>query len=376
MHQLLLFCILTTQFIYISIIRVDPSVRDKIIIPLAVSFFAFFSAPIQGGLSDYYCRKKSIVFAMLINLVASVFFVFWLLWHNVVYLIIYILMLGIAGNVTPIAVSAFKDITRKFMNFRFFVCMSLFYYFVGDYSQVVSKNFLEPNTLLIIAFALVILCTILVFFIFKDIKDRELPKRLSIREEFVYIYHNFLKHKYFIMGVIGYFFLEISLYQFAFRSEVFDGFLSKVAPIEMISGAFLGMIFLKFSKISDEKVFIYAIGATFFCFLFLLLSQIFHLTNPIYSIALMLFFGFNYSLVYSCVYCLFTRKRHHHDHGKIFGIIESMDSLSYLVAIVIVYFLQKVSPQTIWLISLVFIIISIIFFLRFLKHDKKVPHIT
>lgn len=376
MHQLLLFCILTTQFIYISIIRIDPSARDKIIIPLAVSFFAFFAAPIQGGLSDYYCRKKSIIFAMLINLISSVFFVLWLLWHNVVYLIIYILMLGVAGNVAPIAVSAFKDITKKFMNFRFFVCMSLFYYFVGDYSYVVSKKFLEPNLLLIIAFALLILCTILIFLTFKDVKDREFPKRLSIKEEFKYIYHNFLKHKYFMMGLIGYFFLEISLYQFAFRAEVFDGFLSRIAPIEMIAGGFLGIIFLKFSKINDEKVFGYAIGASFLCFLFLLMAEIFHLTNDIYSIALMLFFGFNYSLVYSCVFCLFTRKRHHHDHGKVFGMIESMDSISYLAAIAIVFFLKKISVQNIWLISLIFIIISILFFLGFFKHEKKVPSIS
>ncbi|NGX28194.1 MAG: hypothetical protein K940chlam1_00369 [Candidatus Anoxychlamydiales bacterium] len=376
MHQILLFCLLAIQFLYIAIIRIDPLVRDKIFIPLMVSSLAFFFAPIQGGLSDYYCRKKSLLFALLIVLIASIFFVFWFVWHKQVYLFIYIFMLGIAGNVAPIALSAFKDITRKFTNFRFFICLALFYYFIGDFGHLVSKYFASSKTILETGFFFIIGCIILVFLIFKDAKDRELPEqRPSIIEQIKYIYHNFLENKVFMIGLIGFLFLEVSLYQFSFRTEVFDGFLSRVAPLQMILGAMLGLAFLKFSKMKDENIFIFALIGSFICYLVLFLANFFDFITRPYSMGLLLFFGFNYSLLYSSLYCLFTRKRHHHDHGKIFGLLDSIDSISYVVAIIIVFVIRKVPMQTIWLISLVLLGVGGLFFYRFLKYDKDIPHI-
>lgn len=377
MHQILLFCLLAIQFLNIAIIRIDPVVRDKIFIPLMISAIAFFFAPIQGGLSDYYCRKKSLLFALLIVLIASIFFVFWFVWHKQVYLYIYIIMLGMAGNVAPIALSAFKDITRKFTNFRFFICMALFYYFIGDFGHLVSNYFASSKTILEVGFFLIIGCIILVFLIFKDAKDREFPEhRPSIIEQIKYIYHNFLENKFFMIGLIGFFFLEVSLYQFSFRTEVFDGFLSRVAPLEMILGVMIGLSFLKFSKIRDEYIFIFALIGAFICYLVLFIGNFFDFISDIYSMGLLLFFGFNYSLIYSTLYCLFTRKRHHHDHGKIFGLIDSIDSISYFVAIIVVFIIRKVPMQTIWLISLVLLAIGGIFFYRFLKHDKEIPHLS
>ena len=61
--------------------------------------------------------------------------------------------------------------------------------------------------------------------------------RLSILHEIKYIYHNFLKHKYFIFALLGYFFLEISIFQFTFRNEAFTNFLTQLVPVEMIVGS-------------------------------------------------------------------------------------------------------------------------------------------
>lgn len=376
MHQLLLFCILTTQFIYIAIIRLSPIEQEKIFIPIFVSLLAFFCAPIQGGLSDYYSRKKHILFALAINLVSSMLFVFYFSLNNLFYLIIYILMLGIAGNISPIAIAGFKDITKKFVNFRFFVCMTLFYYFIGDYASVISSKLIKPLSILIIAFALLVICILLIVFLFKDTKDKNEIEKLSIAHQIKYIFHNFLKHKFYIVGLFGYFLLELAFYQFAFRSEVFSGFISRIAPLEIIVGAILALIFFKFLKINDEKVFTYSICAIFISFLLLLFLELLKIEKAIFFIFLMIFFGFSYSLFYSSIYSFFTRKRHHHDHGKIFGLLESMDSISYLLAIILVLFFKNIIPATIWLISLIIASLSIIFLIKFLKYDKQIPYLT
>jgi len=377
--QLLLFCILVTQSLFIAIIRYENLPAYKFVIPVCVSIIAFFCAPIQGGLSDYYCRKKSLIFALLMALVSSVFFLFWVSRHYIVYLIIYIVMFGAAANVNPIVLSAYKDITRKFMNFRFFMAMVLFYYFVGDFSHVVSRYFTHLEAMIEISYILLVTCIILVYLIYKDTKDVDLnardPKnRISILHEVKYIYHNFLKHKSFMFGFLGYLLLELSIYQVTFRNEAFKNFLTQLVPFEMIIGTFIGVLFLKFAKFSDEKILFSGLGMVLISFLFLFFSKIFGWINKPLLDSSMIILGTSYAISYSSVYCLFTRKRHHHDHGKIFGMLASADYISYLIAIGIVALSFKMSVQWVWLISLFICVIGITFFLFFLHHDKKMPN--
>ena len=378
--QLLLFCILVTQSLFIAIIRFEPETTYKFAIPIFVSIIAFFCAPIQGGLSDYYCRKKALIFALIVTLISSVFFLFWLWQNNILYLIIYIVMFGVAGNVNPIVLSAYKDMTKQFINFRFFMAMVLFYYFVGDFSHVVSRFFIHSGAMMELSYFLLVICIILVYLVYKDTKDIDLnvrdPKeRISILHEVKYIYHNFLKHKSFMLGFFGYFFLELSIYQFTFRNEAFRHFLTQLVPFEMIAGTFIGVLFLKFAKFSDEKMFFSGLIIVLICFLILFFSKIFGWTNNILLISTITLLGTSYSITYSCVYCLFTRKRHHHDHGKVFGMLASADYISYLIAIGIVALSFKVPVQRVWLMSLSLFVVGIVFFLFFLHHDKKITKI-
>ncbi|NGX32990.1 MAG: hypothetical protein K1060chlam4_01049, partial [Candidatus Anoxychlamydiales bacterium] len=354
--QLLLFCILVTQSLFIAIIRFEPETTYKFAIPIFVSIIAFFCAPIQGGLSDYYCRKKALIFALLITLISSVFFLFWISQNNILYLIIYIVMFGVAGNVNPIVLSAYKDISKQFMNFRFFMAMVLFYYFVGDFSHVLSRFFTHSGAMLELSYFLLVICIILVYLVYKDTKDVDLnvrysKERISISNEVKYIYHNFLKHKSFMFGFFGYLFLELSIYQFTFRNEAFKNFLTQLVPFEMIVGAFTGVLFLKFAKFSDEKTFFSGLIMVLISFLILFFSKIFGWINRPLLVATMIILGTSYSIAYSCVYCLFTRKRHHHDHGKVFGMLASADYISYLIAIGIVALTFKMPVQKVWFIS-------------------------
>ncbi|NGX44416.1 MAG: hypothetical protein KR126chlam5_00881 [Candidatus Anoxychlamydiales bacterium] len=377
LSQLLLFCILVTQSLFIAIIRFEPETTYKFAIPVFVSIIAFFCAPIQGGLSDYYCRKKALIFALLITLISSVFFLFWVSQHNILYLIIYIVMFGVAGNVNPIVLSAYKDISKQFMNFRFFMAMVLFYYFVGDFSHVISRFFVHSGAMIELSYFLLVICILLVYLVYKDAKDVDLnvrgsKDRVSISNEVKYIYHNFLKHKSFMFGFLGYLFLELSIYQFTFRNEAFRHFLTRIVPAEMIVGVFIGVLFLKFAKFSDEKIFLSGLITVLICFLILFFSKTFGWVNRPLLISTMIILATSYSIAYSSVYCLFTRKRHHHDHGKVFGMLASADYISYLIAIGIVALTFRMPVQKVWLISLFMFVIGAIFFLFFLHHDKKI----
>ncbi|NGX33466.1 MAG: hypothetical protein K1060chlam4_01534, partial [Candidatus Anoxychlamydiales bacterium] len=148
-----------------------------------------------------------------------------------------------------------------------------------------------------------------------------------------------------------------------------------LVPFEMIVGAFTGVLFLKFAKFSDEKTFFSGLIMVLISFFILFFSKIFGWINRPLLVATMIILGTSYSIAYSCVYCLFTRKRHHHDHGKVFGMLASADYISYLIAIGIVALTFKITIQRVWLISLSLFVVGIVFFLFFLHHDKKITKI-
>jgi len=241
---------------------------------------------------------------------------------------------------------------------------------------VVSRYLISDKTILEISFILLVINIILVFLIFKDSKDREIPKIISLKEQVKYIYHNFITHKYILFGLLGFLFFEFSFFQIAFRTEAFKGLLTPLVPIEMIVGSLVATIFLKFAKISDEKIFLSTIIFVFVILLALLVGVLIGITNPSYSIVLFVLFGINYTLVYSTLYSLFIRKRHHHDHGKIFGLFESTDSIAYVFAILLTFVIKIVPSYVIWSISLSLFIVAIIFFSKFLKHEKKMSNIS
>lgn len=380
MSHLIFFCVLTTQAIYTALINATPE-NYQLAYPLYISILAFFCAPIQGGLSDYYCRKKSLIFAMFANLCSAILFVFWISSNKTFYLISSILLFGMAGNVNPIAISTFKDLSKKFVNFRLFICVSLFYFYCGDFFPTLSKYFISSKIILEISFILLIIVIILISIMFKDIKDDknidikqiELKQRPLILHEIKYIYHNFLKHKVFILCFFGYYFIELSTDQFLFRTEVFKNYIIEYIPLEILIGTILTMLLLKFTKYDDEKLFIFGLILSFISFISLLGIQLFK-TPSLLSISLiMIFLGFSSSLVYSCIYCLLTRKRHHHDYGKIFGLLESLDSLSYISAITLVFAMPVISEKAIYFISLNLFIVGAIFLSFFLHHEKKAP---
>jgi len=292
MGHIVLFCILTTQALYVAIIHLAPEAKYEFIIPLVVGILSFFAAPIQSGLSDYYCRKKSLLLALFINLCAPLVFIFWLMNQKAILLIISLLAWGVGGNFYPIAISSYKDISKKFVNFRYFVGASLFYFSAGDFFLYPFQSFLSPKMILALAFVLIILSIILVFFRFKDIKDVQLKEPISIRHEIKYIYHNFLKHKLFIFCFLGFFLLELSMYQFTFRTEISQDFLSKILPNEMLIGTFLGMIFLKFSKAGDEKLFVLSIVFLVLCISYLFIDEYFKWSSVIFLQLIMLVLGF------------------------------------------------------------------------------------
>jgi MFS family permease len=375
MAQLVLFCILTTQAMYATAIHLAPEVKYEFIIPLGINILAFFCAPIQAGLSDYYHRKKSLLFALLVNFCSSIVFIFWLISQKLFLLILSLFAWGVAGNFYPIAISSYKDISKKYVNFRFFVGASLFYYSAGDFFLFPFQSFISSKMILVIAFVLIVISIILILFWFKDAKDVEIRERPTIKHEIIYIYHNFLKHKVFIFSLLGYFLLELTMYQFTFRTEIPEQFLNKILPIEMLIGTFLGMVFLRITKRSDERLFVLGIMGLVFCIGVLFVDQFLRWSNLTFLRLVMLFLGFSYALIYSCLYCLLTRKRHHHDHGKIFGMLDSVDALSFITAILVVSKMLEVSQKTIYLVSLSIFIVGAILLLIFLHHEKKVPKI-
>jgi len=372
MKSLLLFTLFANQMLFMSILNVTPEISHAKHIMLSITILSIFFAPLQAGLSDSYCRKKSLIIALLITLISTTFFLFWLHFKTVFFLPLYIIFIGIAGNVTPIILSAFKDIIKIFYNFRLIISLWILTFYFGENFPSIFRGYIAKEIILSSSIIFSIISLFLIIFLFKDVRDKTLLPKISIKQQAIYIYHNFLKNISFLLSILGYFIAIISLYQITFRSEVLHNLLVKNIPLEFITGTFLGVIFYIFYTKEDLKAFKFGFTLSLISINLLFFLTCLNIKNNFLLIMLMIIYSFGLCIFISSLYCMLTRARHHHDYGKIYGILESVDSLGYFFAALIIFSLKDINLNYIWCISSILLILSGIFFHFFIKKEKNI----
>lgn len=215
---------------------------------------------------------------------------------------------------------------------------------------------------------------IIAIFFFKDVKDKpkaEFIEKKSflqlIIDECVGIYHISKKPLNFFV-LLSFLFSEISFYQILFRIEVFNYYYCLIpVPLSIGIGYTLGTIFLKFTRASDETVTVIGLIASIVSLALITLISILKIQNTLNFTIFYAIYSFGYAFFTPAIFSIISPKGHPHLQGKIYGILESIDSFASLLTFIFIFSLKKLSCINLLIFSLIMILISAIFLLFVLK---------
>ncbi|MBS3905257.1 MAG: MFS transporter [Simkania sp.] len=372
---LLLFFLVTSEtvdvnLIHLSSVSINP---NYIIYPLSILQIVF--ATVQAGLSDYYSRKKSILFGFVIILISLCFFVLSYWKYKLFFISLFIVFLGVGGNVMPMALAALGDLTHA-KNFRFILSIAIAAIALGSFGPLHLDNYLSDSSAFILTVIIVssacILCSLL-----PKKTTHSTSEKFSIKTECSTIYQKFLKNKTFLLALFGFFFVETSFYQIFLRDEAGTNHsFFRYIPIKFGIAYFIGTAALKYSRASDIKNVIRGFWISFISVGFLSILYFFGLVESwlvwISMIGAM-GYAYGYALFTPSLFSFVSKYHSSHDYGKIFGLIDSTDTLALISAFSIINFTKHISINSIYLLSTSIIIIAGVMFFMLNKgnHAKE-----
>lgn len=332
----LLFFIIADQAALVAIIEHTSAVaKEKWWLLYLLFALQIICAPLQAGFSDYFNRRKSLLVSisitffsiLLINSTPS---------DGILVLIISLIIKGIAGNTIPIAFAGFADATSG-KHFRFCLALSICAYALGSWGQTTLSNYLSNEHLL--AFIVLIMQFIALFIalvIFKDHEDRKTfigaKKTIKlIHKEFHPIFL-ILKSRTFLLIVSIFFFSEIGFYQLLYRQEILRNYYLSSLSLQLGIGCCIGTLILKLSRLSNFKNIIYFLSASFLSLIALFLS--FDNGKTLSHIEQLLFvvYSIGIGVSFPCLFYILSEKKPAHEQGKVYGIMESSDTIASTIS--------------------------------------------
>lgn len=313
------------------------------ILPSIMLFIQVIAAPVQASISDYYCRKKSLIFSLIACSLSFLFLIFTQSSSSFALILLWIgvLLNGSLGNMAPIAWSALADIQGK--NLRFSLGLTTLaypigYMFLGTIKQIETQNFSTIHWIWrdVVPPVLLLICSIgLIYKFYTDPKDKKALRPLNLMQitklELIALYKE-LQLPSTRLGTLSYFFWALSQYNILIIFLESENYLLPL--IFSMLGYPIGVFILGISrKTTDEKMIksAYIITTSFLLLFFILETLISDTTNIISSVYF--FYTIGNAFLTCSIFSLFSKERSFHKQGKGFGLIVSADSAGFLMAI-------------------------------------------
>lgn len=331
-----------------------------------------FGSPIQAGFSDFYCRKKSLVVSLSFSLLAlALIFLYNNVFASFALLITILLIKGFMGNTVPLSWAAIADTQER--NFRFSLGLSTSAFALGYLTLIVVNKFLNnfhTSLILIGFFILLVYCCVFYFYDIRDksdiknehLKHAEAIKYTGLNRDVRMIICEIkmlieeLKHLRTRMALAAFFLWEISLYSVHMldvdlRIQQFSNLTAA-----MVVGYLCGVVVLKFcDKVPDGKMIKFGYNAAiislipFFALYFFVDDSKF-LIMPCYF-----FYNFWSAFLAPSLFATLSKERKPHEQGKIYGLIDSTDSIAFLLASIVAMVYNFLELQSICIVGFSFI---------------------
>lgn len=328
------------------------------------------SATVQSTISDLHSRKTSIIISLTFSCLSLILGYIYVkkIFSPVLVLSLSLFIKGALGNTLPLAWAGLADIRTK--NFRYAIGLACLAMALGYFAYIlVTKNFnKEYSTLIFIGiyFILILSCILS----FKDIRESEpegYTHRFALRE-LSEIIKMLMTRRFFLVYTV-FLLWEVSFYSAHMLDVEMKLKDFTHLTISMIIGYILGVIFLKYSKKSNQKLikrgyYITILSVTPVFLIAPSLNHISYILLPAY---------FMYSLASAFmtppIFSILSKISRGNDQGKIYGLFDSTDSLAFLLASisVIIYEFLQLKPIYIVAFSYLIFLISAIPYLKFKK---------
>lgn len=333
-------------------------------------------SPLQAGFSDFYLRKKSIIVSLSATLL-SVILLKISTNYGIFFLVCAVILKGVLGNTLPIAWAGLAENTRG-RNIRFALALSICFLAIGSWGSLLVLPYLAAELFFWLVVILLAIGLGSAIYPFKDPEDAPKPHFLEtispiqmLVNECTGIYHISKKPLNFFT-LLSFLFSEISFYQILFRVEVFNNYHCFIrVPLAIGIGYTVGTIALKFIKAKDRFVSLSGLALSITAILIVnILFSTGH-ENQFMFTTLFACYSFGYALFTPSLFSLITPREHAHLQGKIYGILESTDSLASLITFLIVFLTQRLTCNLVVAISTATILISAFFFYFVFKRAPK-----
>jgi len=355
---------------------------------LYISFLVIqvFFSPVQAAFSDLYCRKKSLVVSLTFSLVAiACVYIFANLYKTFMLLWIVLLFKGILGNTLPISLAGVADAKRKDTRLAMGLCtgaMSAGYLILILLGKVFSLKSLSIP--LVCVFVVLIFICVKYFLDIRDKEGREDSNQSSdhlfvtLKNGILALYREIklviseLKCKKTLLALITFLFWEIS--QYSIHMLDVDLKLKEFSDLttSMVCGYLLGLMFLWLLKKKEDFQMInlgYIIGMCSVLPIFILYP--FFKDSKILLIAGYFLYNFGAVFLAPSLFSILAGERKPHDQGKIFGLLDSTDTIAFLIASIVAISYSNTSRNPLFIVSFsLFMYIISWFFYRSFKRLK------
>ncbi|NGX32589.1 MAG: hypothetical protein K1060chlam4_00638 [Candidatus Anoxychlamydiales bacterium] len=391
---ILIFCIYSVQLSTSVVIYYLPLITNFYLLWTVVYYaLTFFCAIPQAGFSDVFGRKKHLLIACS-GVLLSV------LCLSIVYLVkknnlnqssimqsfLVILpicfLLGATGNAIPIARAAIADL--KIHDFRTAMGWATTIIGFGWITAVILGFILPPLGILISVILLQLTIIFLIKNYFQDTEDNTI-KKYSKKPFFNVITSSYgwFGSMFLAAGgasaIFAYLFAETTFYQIYSLNEVSGANLTtKVVGILMAIGYAFGVIMQWIIYFSDKKGIKYGIAISLIMLINILIfknfieynvSVFFTKNSHIIEGVLDFLFAFGFGFSIPALFSLMSKRLEIHHFGKLFGVIDSIDTLALGLSFFILFLGNQLNfiNRNIYIFSLLFFLISCIFYLVFIR---------
>jgi hypothetical protein len=333
-------------------------------------------APIQASLSDLYCRKKSLIIALMASFVSILILMtsFTKVASPILIFPLVIIIKGCFGNTLPIACAGIADTQKK--NYRFSLALSTSTIGMSYFLLIVLNKMIGEKGSFFIILSILLFLVISTVLFFQDLRDKEhkgLKNNKSIREDVKMIFNDFLNSRRFLLGIITFLLWEISFYSMHMLDVDMHIKEFKDVTLWMVLGYLVGSLSLRFFDRSDkEMIKIGYIGSI------LSIIPIFVITpwlGYFRIITLYSYAGYAFSAAYMApsLFSTLSKERKPHEQGKIYGLIDSTDTMAFLLTstTIIIYSSLELGTMAMPIFSLIMLLLSGVTYAAFIKTEEN-----
>lgn len=221
-------------------------------------------------------------------------------------------------------------------DFRFSIGFATLGMAMGYFCLSLARDWLGQSyeTPLIAAVIVLSVSLLICLFLIRDLKDKNLHTERSIKKEIHSILKDFIGSKRFRRAILAFMLWELSFYAI-FILDVDMGLESfHYFSLSMLLWWAAGIGVLKLANASDKKMIKvgYIIALSMIALVFLL-DSILQLPKFI-ALAILFISGSGCALLVPSLFSILSEERGAHEQGKIFGLIDSTDTISFSCAIV------------------------------------------